>query len=125
VHGNKPNGWQRLQLRILERECSSNNFIEMQILFISEEAEVIKFLSGLQAVAMMPLGPFEVSGMSEDTTVTVVCTGTSAHYQGTITKISNGFLTESADGKWLGARFMVRRINSMIDYDFERTVLND
>ena len=97
----------------------------MQILFISDEAEILKFLSGSHAVAMMPQGNVEISGLSEDTTVTVICSGGSAHYHGTITRIVNGYLTDSHDGKWLAVRFMVRRINSMVDYDFERTALND
>lgn len=97
----------------------------MQILFISDEAEILKFLSGAQAVAMMPRGNVEISGLSEDTGVTVICSGASTHYHGTITRIVSGYLTDSQDGKWLAVRFMVRRINSIIDYDFERTALND
>mgnify|MGYP006179204071 CR=1 FL=1 len=97
----------------------------MQILFISDEAEIRKFLSGLQATAMMPQGNVEISGMSEEAVVTVICSGTSTHYQATITRIVSGYPTGTTDGKWLAVRFLVRRINSMIDYDFERTALND
>jgi hypothetical protein len=97
----------------------------MQILFISEEAQVINFLSGLQAEAMMPQGNVEISGMAEESVVTVICSGGSAHYQGTITKIDTGYKPMSADGKWLGVKIMVRRNNSLMNYDFERTALND
>ena len=97
----------------------------MQILFISDEAQILKFLSGLQAEAMMAQGDVKVSGLSEESVVTVICSGESAHYQGTITKIDGGYQSLSADGKWLGVRFMVRRNNSLMNYDFERTTLND
>ena len=97
----------------------------MQILFISDEAEILKFLSGSQAVAMMPHGNVEVSGLSEDTAVTVICSGEGTHYRGTITRIVSGYLADGHDGKWLSVRFMVRRTNSMIDYDLERTALTD
>jgi hypothetical protein len=97
----------------------------MQILFISEEAQVHKFLSGLQAEAMMPQSNVEISGMSEDSVVTVICSGGSNHYLATITKITSGYQPQSTDGKWLGVKFMVRRNNSMMGYDFERTTLND
>ena len=96
----------------------------MQILFISEEAQVNKFLSGLQAEAMMPQGNVEISGMSEESVVTVICSG-GAQYQGTITKIDGGYQPQSADGKWLGVKIMVRRNNSHMNFDFERTTLND
>ena len=97
----------------------------MQILFISEEAQVLKFLSGLQAEAMMAQGDVNVSGISEENMVTVICSGESAHYPGVITKIDNGYQSLSADGKWLGMKIMVRRNNSMMNYDLERNVLND
>jgi hypothetical protein len=97
----------------------------MQILFISDETQILKFLSGLQAEAIMAHGDVKVSGMSEESVVTVICSGESAHYQGTITKIDGGYQSLSADGKWLDVRIIVRRNNSMINYDFERTVLND
>jgi hypothetical protein len=97
----------------------------MQILFISDEGEILKFLSGAQAVALMPQGNVEISGLSEDTAITVICSGGSTHYHATITRIVSGYLTDSHDEKWLALRFIVRRINSMVDYDFERTALND
>ena len=97
----------------------------MQILFISEDAEIVKFLSGLQAEAMMPQGNIEISGMTEDSVVTVICSGASVHYQATITRIDNGYLAENTEEKWLAVKFLVRRINSRMDFDFERTVLND
>lgn len=97
----------------------------MQILFISEEAQVLKFLSGLQAEAMMAQGDVNVAGISEENTVTVICSGESAHYPGTITKIDNGYQSFSADGKWLGMKIMVRRNSSFVHYDLERNTLND
>lgn len=97
----------------------------MQILFISEEAQVNKFLSGFQAEAMMPDGNVEISGVSEDNLVTVICSGGSTHYQGTITGIDSGYKTPSADGKWLGVKFMVRRNNAAMGFDFDRPVVND
>jgi len=97
----------------------------MHILFISEEAQALRFLSGYQAEAIMPQANVEISGISEDSVVTVICTGTSAHYQGTITRIDNSYQPQCADSKWLSVKFMVRRINAMPDYDFERTALND
>jgi hypothetical protein len=97
----------------------------MQILFISEETQVLKFLSGLQAEAVMAQGDVKVAGISEENMVTVICSGESAHYPGTITKIDTGYQTLSADGKWLGMKIMVRRNNSMMNYDLERNILND
>lgn len=97
----------------------------MQILFISEEAQVLKFLSGLQAEAMMAQGDVNITGISEDNMVTVICSGESVHYAGTITRIDNGYQTLSADGKWLGMKIMVRRNNSIMNYDLERNTLND
>ena len=97
----------------------------MQILFISDDAQVLNFLSGLQAEAMMPQGNVEISGMSEDSFVTVICSGASTHYLGTITRIDSGYESLSADGKWLGVKIMVRRNNSYMNYDFERPTLND
>lgn len=94
----------------------------MQILFIQQEAEILKFLSGLQAEAMMPQGNVEISGMSEDTMVTVICSGGIAHYHGTITRIVSGYPSESADGTWLSVKFMVRRLSPMMAYDFGREV---
>lgn len=84
----------------------------MQILFISEESQVINFLSGFQAEAMMPQENMEITGMSEDGVVTVICSGASTHYLGTITRIDSGYQSMmSDDGKWLGVKFMVRRNN--------------
>jgi hypothetical protein len=80
----------------------------MQILFISEESQINRFLSGFQAEAMMPQGNVEISGMAEESMVTVICSGASAHYQGTITSINSNYQTPSADGKWLGVKFMVQ-----------------
>lgn len=97
----------------------------MQILFISDEAQVIRFLSGLQAEARMPEGNVEVSGTSEDSLVTVICSGISTHYLGTITSIDSGYTTHVADGKWLEVKFIVRRANPGGNAWSERPVLND
>lgn len=97
----------------------------MQILFISKEAQVLKFLAGLQAEAMMPETSMEISGLSEESEVTVICSGGSSHYQGWITKIERSYEAVSADGKWLNVKFLVRRKNSFIDYDSDLAVLND
>jgi hypothetical protein len=98
----------------------------MQILFISEEAQVLNFLSGLQAEAIVPAqSRVEITGLSEDSVVTVICSGESSHYAATITKIDSGYQHMTREGIWLGVKIMVRRNNSMLNYDFERSVLND
>lgn len=98
----------------------------MQILFISEEAQVINFLSGLQAEAIFPWqSNVEIAGLSEDSLVTVICSGGSNHYMGTITQIDSGYQHMTPDGMWLGVKIMVRKNNAMITHDFERTTLND
>jgi hypothetical protein len=97
----------------------------MQILFISKEAQVLKFLAGLQAEAIMPETSMEISALSEESEVTVICSGGSSHYQGWITKIERSFEPVSADGKWLNVKFLVRRKNSFIDYNSGLAVLND
>lgn len=97
----------------------------MQILFIADETEAFKFLSGMQAKAMMPEGQIEISGSFEDTAVTVICTGSSTHYPATISRIDNGFQAHGKDRKWLGVNFIVRKINAPMDYEFEHSVRND
>lgn len=97
----------------------------MQILFIADETEAFKFLSGMQAKAMMPKGQIEISGSFEDTAVTVICTGSSTHFAATIARIDSGFQTHSKDLKWLGVNFIVRRINAPMDYELEHSVRND
>lgn len=97
----------------------------MQILFISDETEVFKFLSGMQAKAMMPQGQIEISGMSEDSVVTVICSGSSTHYPATIISINSGFQTQYKDLRWLGVNFLVRRVNSHTDYEVESQARND
>jgi hypothetical protein len=97
----------------------------MQILFIPKEAQVVKFLAGLQAEAMMPETSMEISALSEESEVTVICSGGSSHYQGWITKIERSYEPVSADGKWLNVKFLVRRKNSFINYDSDLAVLND
>lgn len=98
----------------------------MQILFISEEAQILKFLSGLQAEAIVPWqSNVEITGLSQDSVVTVICSGGSNHYTGTITKIDSGYQHMSRDGKWFGVKIMVRKKNSLLNHDFERTALND
>jgi len=97
----------------------------MQLLFISDEAQVIRFLSGYQAEAMMPQGNVEVSGLSQDSLVTVICSGASTHYKGTITRIDTGYQPTRGDSKWLGLKFMVRRNNAASDYHLDYTSVND
>lgn len=98
----------------------------MQILFISEEVQILKFLSGMQAEAIMPCqSNVEIMGLSQDSEVTVICSGASNHYHGTITKIDSGYQHMSLDGKWLGVKIMVRKNNAMLIHDFERAALND
>ncbi len=98
----------------------------MQIFFISEKGEILKFLSGLQAEAIVPRqNNVEITGLSQDSAVTVICSGGSNHYTATITKINSGYQHISRDGKWFGVKIMVRKTNSMLNYDFERTALND
>jgi len=97
----------------------------MQILFISEKEQVLKFLSGLQAEAMMPESNVEISGLSVESVVTVICSGASIHHQGTITKIEGSYQPVTPHSKWLGVKFLVRKNTTMPNYDFERTVAND
>ena len=97
---------------------SSLNDTTMQILFISEESEIIKFLSGLQAEAIMAHGNVEVSGMPAQSMVTVICSGLNAHFYGTLIRVDNGYPT--GDGKWLSLKFQVRRIISLNEHDLER-----
>lgn len=80
----------------------------MQILFISDESQILNFLSGVHAEAIMLKGSVEVSGISEDSMVTVICSGESMHYTGTIVSIDTSH-SPAADGKWLSLKFMVRR----------------
>lgn len=98
----------------------------MQILFISEKAQILKFLSGLQAEAIVPWqNNIEITALSQDSAVTVICSGGSNHYTGTITKIDSGYQHIRRDGKWFGVKIMVRKNNSLLNYDFEQTALND
>jgi hypothetical protein len=85
----------------------------MQILFISDEVQIINFLSGLQAEAIMPKGNVEVAGVAENSAVTVICSGESLHYPGTIVSIDSTYST-SSDGKWLALKFIVRRTGASI-----------
>ena len=80
----------------------------MQILFIREEREILNFLSGLHADAIMPNSNFEVRGLSENSFVTVICSGESEHYAGTIISIDRGY-PSVPQGKWLGVKFRVQR----------------
>ena len=87
----------------------------MQILFISDEIQIINFLSGLQAEAIMPKGNVEIAGISENSTVTIICSGESFHYTGTIVSIDSSY-SAAADGKWLALKFIVRRTGAGIPY---------
>ena len=80
----------------------------MQILFISEEIQILNFLSGLPAEAIMPVGSVEVNGAAENSFVTVICSGESVHYTGTIVSIDSNYSC-GPDGKWLSLKFIVRR----------------
>jgi len=80
----------------------------MQILFISDEAQILNFLSGVQAEAIMLKGNVEVAGMAENSVVTVICSGESMQYTGTIVSIDTSY-SPASDGKWLALKFMVRR----------------
>lgn len=84
----------------------------MQILFISDEIQIINFLSGLQAEAIMPKGNVEIAGIAENSTVTIICSGESLHYTGTIVSIDSGYPATASDGKWLALKFLVRRTGS-------------
>ena len=85
----------------------------MQILFITEEIQILNFLSGLHAEAIMPIGSVEINGVAENSFVTVICSGESVHYSGTIVNIDSAYSTGS-DGKWLSLRFIVRRNGASI-----------
>jgi hypothetical protein len=97
----------------------------MQILFISGEVQIGNFLSGLQAEAIVAEQQVEIAGLAEDSNVTVICSGGSNQYSGTITKIDSGYQHMSPDGKWLGVRIMVRKNSSMLYHGYEPTVVND
>lgn len=85
----------------------------MQILFISEESQILNFLSGLNAEAIMPLGSVEVHGVMENSAVTVICSGESLHYTGTIVNIDRDY-SYGSDGTWLSLKFIVRRFGPNI-----------
>lgn len=85
----------------------------MQIVFISEEIQILNFLSGLQAEAIMPIGSVEINGIAENSFVTVICSGESAHYTGTIVSIDRTY-SYGSDGKWLSLKFLVRRNGATI-----------
>ena len=80
----------------------------MQILFIREEREILNFLAGLHAEALMPNSNLEVKGISENSFVTVICSGEIDHYAGTIISIDSGYAPDPR-GKWLGVKFLVQR----------------
>ncbi|HEY9490315.1 MAG TPA: hypothetical protein VIQ51_18390 [Chryseosolibacter sp.] len=80
----------------------------MQILFISEEDQIFNFLSGLHAEAIMPTGNFDIAGMAENNSVTVICSGESVHYPAIILSIDNSY-SPASDSKWLSLKFIVRR----------------
>lgn len=80
----------------------------MQILYIREETEILNFLSGLQAEAIMPNSNFEVKGISENSSVTVICSGDREHYAGTILSVDSGYLSYPQGG-WLDLKFRVQR----------------
>lgn len=80
----------------------------MQLLYIGEQAQIVKFLSGMQADAMMPDSNLEVKGISENSHVTVICSGDHEHYAGTIVSIDGGYLSYP-QGKWLDLKFRVQR----------------
>lgn len=83
----------------------------MQILYIREEEQILNFLSGMQAEAIMPNSNFEVKGISENSFVTVICSGDYEQYTGTILGIDSGYLSYP-QGKWLDLKFRVQRNES-------------
>lgn len=98
----------------------------MQILFISGELQIFNFLSGQQAEAIVAeQSHVEVTGLEQDSTVTVICSGGSHQYSGTITKIDSGYQHMSPEGKWLGVRIMVRKNTTILHHGFGPTVVND
>lgn len=80
----------------------------MQILYIQEETQIINFLSGMEAEAIMPNSNMEVNGFVENSLVTVICSGDQEHYAGTILSVDSGYLS-NPQGKWLDLRFLVQR----------------
>ena len=80
----------------------------MQLLYIREQAQILNFLSGMQAEAIMPNSNFEVNGITENSDVTVICSGDHEHYAGTIMSIDSGYPAD-AQGKWLDLKFRVQR----------------
>ena len=84
----------------------------MQILYIQDESQIINFLSGLQAEAIMPKGNVEIAGIAENSTVTIICSGESHHYTGTIVSIDSAYPATASDGKWLALKFIVRRMGT-------------
>lgn len=80
----------------------------MQLLFIREQAQIMNFLSGMQAEAIMPNSNFEVNGITENSDVTVICSGDHEPYAGTIVGIDSGYPADP-QGRWLGLKFHVQR----------------
>ncbi|HEU5146005.1 MAG TPA: hypothetical protein VFT90_04785 [Chryseosolibacter sp.] len=84
----------------------------MQLLYIREQAQIANFLSGMHADAIMPNSNFEVDGITENSDVTVICSGDYEHYAGTIISIDSGYLSHPS-GKWLDLKFRVQRNDSI------------
>ena len=80
----------------------------MQLLYIREPSQILNFLSGMQADAIMPHSHFEVKGITENSDVTVICSGDHEHYAGTIISVDSGY-PSSLQGKWFDLRFRVQR----------------
>ena len=89
----------------------------MQLLYIREQAQILNFLSGMQAEAIMPNNNLEVKGLSDNSLVTVICSGENAHYAGTIVSVDSGYLS-NPEGKWLDLKFRVQRNDAVVQAPF-------
>jgi hypothetical protein len=61
----------------------------------------------------MPTGSVELNGISANSFVTVICSGESANYLGTIIGIDHTY-SYGSDGKWMSLKFIVRRSGANI-----------
>jgi len=80
----------------------------MQILYIQEESQIINFLSGMLAEAIMPNSNMEFKGYAGNNLVTVICSGDHEQYPGTILSVDSGYLSHP-QGQWLDLKFLVQR----------------
>ncbi len=80
----------------------------MQILYIQDESQIINFLSGMQAEAIMPNSNLELKGYAGNDLVTVICSGDHEQYAGTILSVDSGYISHP-QGQWLDLKFLVQR----------------